>query len=329
MPDPSLPDALTSLGRDWSAATRLPVTFDISPKVPAVPSEVRADLLWIAREALHNIAAHAHAQQVLLILSYQDGQLRFTITDDGQGFSFEGGLTALWSDGRQGLAGMDERARLQGGTLEVRTWPENGTSITVRIPVALPAPPPPPPARRSRLPWVVAAAVVAGLIVVVALFLRPTAARPILTEPSLTPSPTTSPVTVPSPTPSVLPLLSAPPSPSASVSPAKPASGCTVEYVVRSQWNPGFVADVIITNTSAVPVEGWRLMWTFSAAQEVRNHWNATMTQTGASVTAINAGSNGRIEPKQSVKLGFEGVWSGGNPLPASFTLNGSPCALA
>ncbi|MBA2393248.1 MAG: cellulose binding domain-containing protein, partial [Ktedonobacteraceae bacterium] len=41
--------------------------------------------------------------------------------------------------------------------------------------------------------------------------------------------------------------------------------------------------------------------------------------------TVTNASYNGTIAPGQSVSVGFNGTWSGSNPVPTSFTINGSP----
>ncbi|WP_250034770.1 cellulase family glycosylhydrolase [Paractinoplanes maris] len=103
------------------------------------------------------------------------------------------------------------------------------------------------------------------------------------------------------------------------------AAGCRVVYTVGSQWSGGFTAGVAITNLGDA-VSGWRLNWTFPAAQAVTQAWNATVTASGAEVTATNASYNGSIATGATTSFGFNGTHTGGNPVPASFSLNGVAC---
>ena len=110
--------------------------------------------------------------------------------------------------------------------------------------------------------------------------------------------------------------------------PAAAAAGCSVRYTVTSQWQGGFGADVAITNLGD-PINGWTLTWPYSAGQQVTQAWNATVTQSGASVTARNTGYNGAIATNGTVSFGFNGSWTGGNPVPTGFAVNGVACTGA
>ncbi|MFI5839607.1 non-reducing end alpha-L-arabinofuranosidase family hydrolase [Catenuloplanes sp. NPDC051500] len=103
------------------------------------------------------------------------------------------------------------------------------------------------------------------------------------------------------------------------------AAGCSVAYTVSSQWQGGFGANVAITNLGD-PLDGWTLTWTFGAEQTVTQAWNATLTQTGTTVSAKNAGYNGSVGTDASVSFGFNGSWTGSNPAPTGFALNGVAC---
>ncbi|MFG1804326.1 non-reducing end alpha-L-arabinofuranosidase family hydrolase [Micromonospora carbonacea] len=103
------------------------------------------------------------------------------------------------------------------------------------------------------------------------------------------------------------------------------AAGCSVTYAVSSQWGEGFGANVSITNLGD-PVSSWTLTWSYGAGQTVTQAWNATVTQSGAAVTAKNVSYNGSIATNASVSFGFNGSWSGSNPAPTSFALNGVAC---
>jgi len=107
--------------------------------------------------------------------------------------------------------------------------------------------------------------------------------------------------------------------------PASAAAGCAVNYTVTSQWSGGFGANVSITNLGD-PVNGWTLVWSYPAGQRVTQAWNATVSQSGSQVTARNVSYNGAIATNASVAFGFNGSWSGSNPAPTSFTLNGTVC---
>jgi cellulase/cellobiase CelA1 len=101
--------------------------------------------------------------------------------------------------------------------------------------------------------------------------------------------------------------------------------GCHVSYT-PSNWQGGFTASVTITNFNSLPVNGWTLTFTFPGDQKITNAWNATVTQTGASVTAANLAYNNTIPGGGSQSFGFQGTWATSDTTPASFTLNGTAC---
>ncbi len=106
---------------------------------------------------------------------------------------------------------------------------------------------------------------------------------------------------------------------------ASAAAGCRVDYAVSSQWAGGFGANVTITNLGDA-VNGWTLTWNFTAGQAVTQAWNATVTQSGTTVTAKDAGYNAAIPAGGTASFGFNGSWTTSNPNPAAFTLNGTAC---
>ncbi|MGW4637106.1 family 43 glycosylhydrolase [Sphaerisporangium sp. NPDC004334] len=103
------------------------------------------------------------------------------------------------------------------------------------------------------------------------------------------------------------------------------AVSCRVDYTVTNQRQGGFGASVTIQNLGDA-VNGWRLTWSFGAGQQVTQAWNATVTQAGGNVTAVDAGHNAAIPSGGSTSFGFNGSWNGANPNPASFSLNGVAC---
>jgi hypothetical protein len=103
------------------------------------------------------------------------------------------------------------------------------------------------------------------------------------------------------------------------------AAGCSVNYAVSSQWQGGFGGNVSITNLGD-PLTSWTLTWSFSAGQTVTQAWNVSLTQSGSAVTARNASYNGSVATNDTVSFGFNGSWTGSNPAPTSFAVNGVTC---
>lgn len=87
-------------------------------------------------------------------------------------------------------------------------------------------------------------------------------------------------------------------------------------YSVTSQWNTGFTGQVKISCSGAA-LSGWKAGWTFGAGQRLTNVWNASCTQTGATVSCANAPYNGTVPDGGSVTFGFNASWSGSNPVPS------------
>ncbi|MEU8424890.1 cellulose binding domain-containing protein [Micromonospora sp. NPDC048835] len=106
------------------------------------------------------------------------------------------------------------------------------------------------------------------------------------------------------------------------------AVGCRVDYQITNQWQGGFGANVTVTNLGD-PINGWALTWSYAAGQQVTQAWNTAVTQSGAQVTARNVDHNVAIATNGSASFGFNGSWTGSNPVPSSFALNGTPCTGA
>jgi len=107
------------------------------------------------------------------------------------------------------------------------------------------------------------------------------------------------------------------------------ASFCQVTYAVTNQWNTGFGANISIQNTSPSAWTSWSLTFTFPASgQSVTQLWNGTVSQSGQNVTVTNVSYNGSVAANASVNPapGFNGNWSGSNPVPTNFAVNGNPC---
>jgi two-component system CheB/CheR fusion protein len=94
-----------------------------------LPSETETVFYRIAQEALNNVAKHAHASRVDVIVERRDSDIVLVIEDNGVGFPAAEREVA--STG-MGLAGMRERATLIGAAFQVESSPGEGTTIFVR-----------------------------------------------------------------------------------------------------------------------------------------------------------------------------------------------------
>ncbi|MEU6141308.1 endo-1,4-beta-xylanase [Streptomyces sp. NPDC047081] len=92
--------------------------------------------------------------------------------------------------------------------------------------------------------------------------------------------------------------------------------GCSATYSVTSQWATGFTGQVTIACSGTAALSSWRAGWTFGAGQQITQAWNATCTQSGSAVSCANASYNGTVPSGGSVTFGFNGSWSGSNPVP-------------
>ncbi|MBX7265482.1 glycoside hydrolase family 6 protein [Micromonospora sp. Llam7] len=109
------------------------------------------------------------------------------------------------------------------------------------------------------------------------------------------------------------------------VTAAHAATQCDVAYTTND-WPGGFTANIIIRNIGD-PLNGWTLGFTFpDANQRVTQGWSARWSQSGRNVTAQNESWNGSLATGGSANIGFNGSWSGSNPRPTSFTVNGVTC---
>ncbi|MFG1605308.1 sensor histidine kinase [Actinoplanes sp. NPDC049265] len=125
-------DTVDRLCAVWSAETGVPVDVEVPRVEPSVA--VRYELVRILHEALTNVARHARAGRVLVLVRRQEQGLSLVVRDDGVGFHVPEDLSLSTMGDHHGLIGMTERARTVGGSLDVASTPGRGTIVTVRVP---------------------------------------------------------------------------------------------------------------------------------------------------------------------------------------------------
>jgi signal transduction histidine kinase len=114
-----------------SRARKSPVPVAIDPGgAGRYPQQVEAAVYFCCLEALQNVAKYAQASTVHIHLADEGGWLTFSVADDGHGY--DPTTTATGS----GTQNMTDRLSALGGSLNVRSAPGSGTTVTGRIPIA-------------------------------------------------------------------------------------------------------------------------------------------------------------------------------------------------
>jgi two-component system NarL family sensor kinase len=126
----TLMKALEALAKEMSKSGKTRVRFEAVGDDRPLPVRIEAGLYRIAQEALANVEQHARARLARLRLEITPEQALLGVWDNGQGFEPE-----QVPRGRYGLIGMNERARLLGGTLCLESSPGNGACIEVAVPL--------------------------------------------------------------------------------------------------------------------------------------------------------------------------------------------------
>ena len=131
----ALPAALETLGQRFTAETGTPVDFQLVLVGPRLPARVEEALYRIAQEALVNIRRHAQASAVRIELRQVNDSVQLIVADNGRGFDVQlpGGGAHIHGFG---LIGMQERARLLNGEMQISSCPGAGALVEVTIPLS-------------------------------------------------------------------------------------------------------------------------------------------------------------------------------------------------
>jgi signal transduction histidine kinase len=132
--DLGLRAALANYVQDWSQRVGITAKLHTAGLLDErLDTEAETTLYRIAQEALTNVARHAHAGSVDVILERRGDSVMLIVEDDGVGF--EAGDSHRPGHGF-GLIGMKERAALVGATVEIESAAGKGTTILVRMAAA-------------------------------------------------------------------------------------------------------------------------------------------------------------------------------------------------
>ena len=135
--DLGLPEAAKAFVEEWSHNYKITSDFILRGFIrERLDPEVETHLYRILQESLNNVAKHAAATSVNVLLHWKKDEVALIVEDNGRGF--DAGKTMGAKNGGKGLGllGMYERAVLIDGTVEIESARGKGTTIYARVPIA-------------------------------------------------------------------------------------------------------------------------------------------------------------------------------------------------
>lgn len=130
----SLPAALDLLANGGRSNGEPVIEVRVDGERRELPTGVDVAVLRVAQEAVTNARRHAHADRVVVTLTFQPGAVRLDVVDDGVGFD-----SSNRSARGFGLSSMRSRMEQVGGTLGVETGLGDGTAVNAAVPIRTPA----------------------------------------------------------------------------------------------------------------------------------------------------------------------------------------------
>jgi signal transduction histidine kinase len=126
-----LADAIEWQAHDFAARTGAAVDLQIDCACDLPPDAMASAVFRIFQETLTNVAKHANATRVRVVLHTDESSLSLEVTDDGRGITpqEQSGPTSL------GLVGLRERAIAWGGTVVISGDAASGTTVALRLPL--------------------------------------------------------------------------------------------------------------------------------------------------------------------------------------------------
>ena len=131
--------ALSRLIKELSEHTQLHIDYQFitSPKWAErrLPAAIEVGLYRVAVDALNNVISHASASRLCVIVLLQSSKLILLIEDNGRGFDYPSVRKNVKSC--MGLIAMEERVLSLGGTLQITSTPQEGTTVRAQIDIAM------------------------------------------------------------------------------------------------------------------------------------------------------------------------------------------------
>jgi len=118
--------SLEDLCQEVSEQTNLDIHY-VGEDLPGLPNEIAISLYRVLQESLTNILKHAGARKTRVRLKYMKGKVLLSVQDDGRGFQ-------PYPHEGTGLLGLEERLRLLGGSIKVKSQPGKGVRLEASVP---------------------------------------------------------------------------------------------------------------------------------------------------------------------------------------------------
>ena len=132
--DLGLAPALKWMAEQSASRSGFEVTFQHDRQQVRLAPEIETACFRIVQEALTNITRHAQARHVDIVLRHEQGELLLSVQDDGLGFDLAAMHERAVAGGSLGVLGMQERATLLGGQLDIGSAPGRGCTVQLRCP---------------------------------------------------------------------------------------------------------------------------------------------------------------------------------------------------
>jgi signal transduction histidine kinase len=128
-----LPSALKCILKQLTDGTSVNARFELTGQPRRLPPATENAILRIGQEAITNAIKHARAKHIEVGLDFAAKSVKLRVKDDGCGFDLDQPLARA---GGFGLVGIRERAAQLGGELKILSRQEQGTEISLSVPVA-------------------------------------------------------------------------------------------------------------------------------------------------------------------------------------------------
>ena len=132
--DLGLVTALRALIAEFGGQSGKATRFATTEQMPSLSNDAELAMFRALQEGLANVARHASAQSVSVVLQADTKQIVLEVSDDGQGTPTND-LDRFENSGHMGLAGMRERISALGGSVSIDSLPGNGLTLRVELPL--------------------------------------------------------------------------------------------------------------------------------------------------------------------------------------------------
>ncbi|QYR22099.1 sensor histidine kinase [Paenibacillus sp. sptzw28] len=133
--DLGLVPTLRKYVQDFEEKTKIRTIFDTIGKEMRLPSAMEAGIYRMVQEAFSNALKHANPSYVALDLTYQAQMVKIVVKDNGVGFHVDLIESRAKDSAHFGLIGMRERVELLEGRMEIESAINEGTKVTIHIPI--------------------------------------------------------------------------------------------------------------------------------------------------------------------------------------------------